>query len=158
MRMCSGCQTKVADNVRICSACRAERSNKPNDGIREHSPSFEQSGVYDAELDELRKGKRWKYQMQPSIIRRDPICKRCDTAMSAIVDHIVPAAIAILQARESKRWPLDKYAGYFLTCNLQGLCRACHAAKTAEDKEHQGPWPNVVELYDAAPKKKWTFG
>jgi len=82
MRLCSGCQTKVPDKIRFCDACRAERSNKPDDSIKEHSPSFEQTGAYDPVLDRLRKDKRWKYGVQPSIIRRDPFCKRCEQAMS----------------------------------------------------------------------------
>jgi len=77
--------------------------------------------------------------------------------MTEIVDHIVPALVAIQQAQESGRWPFDKYAGYFLQTNLQGLCRSCHGVKTLEDKAHVGPWTNVVEEYDKAPKKVWSF-
>jgi hypothetical protein len=77
--------------------------------------------------------------------------------MSEICDHIVPAAIAIMQAQESKRYPYDKWAGYYLKSNLQGLCRPCHGLKTTEDKCHVGPWPNVLEAEDKAPKKVWTF-
>jgi 5-methylcytosine-specific restriction endonuclease McrA len=154
MRLCSGCQTKVPDNVRFCSECKP--SAAPSDGIKQHAPSFQQSGSYDDALDGLRKSTRWQ-RLRAVIIRLFPFCNRCHAALSEIVDHIVPAAIAILQARESKRWPYDKDAGYFLQTNLQGLCRPCHGLKTIEDKAHAGPWPNVVEEFDKAPKKKWSF-
>src|SRR6202044_3886964 len=141
MRLCSGCQTKVEDHVRFCDACRAERTPVVvSDDIRSNSV-VRYDGAYDAELDHLNKGTRWQQKTRPAVLRRDPMCKRCDIAVSVIVDHIVPAAIAIAQAIASKLWPCDKYAGYYLTSNLQGLCRLCHAAKTAEDKAHVGAWP-----------------
>jgi 5-methylcytosine-specific restriction endonuclease McrA len=64
--------------------------------------------------------------------------------MSEICDHVVPAAIAIMQAQASKLYPFDKWAGYYLKTNLQGLCRPCHGLKTIEDKTHTGPWSDVV--------------
>jgi 5-methylcytosine-specific restriction endonuclease McrA len=85
------------------------------------------------------------------------MCARCERAISEIVDHIVPAYVAIAQAQASGRYPYDKYAGYYLLSNLQGLCRPCHGAKTLEDKTHVGPWPNVVEIEKRAPKKVWAF-
>jgi 5-methylcytosine-specific restriction endonuclease McrA len=147
VRLCSGCQTKVADAVRFCDACKAERG-MPSDGIKTHTTG------YDAALDELRKSARWQ-KTRSVVIKRDPLCKRCDVAGSEIVDHIVPAAVAIMQA--SGRYPFDKYAGYFLKSNLQGLCRSCHGLKTTEDKCHVGPWPDVVAIEAAAPKKVWSF-
>jgi hypothetical protein len=77
--------------------------------------------------------------------------------VSEIIDHIVPAGEAIRQAQESGRFPLDKWAGFFLLINLCGLCRKCHAVKTEEDKAHIGAWPSVIEANDAAPKKRWLF-
>jgi 5-methylcytosine-specific restriction endonuclease McrA len=85
------------------------------------------------------------------------MCARCNLQLSEIVDHIVPALVAIQQARDSGKFPFDKYAGYFLLSNLQGLCRECHYRKTLEDKTHVGPWPDVVAIETAAPKKRWTF-
>jgi len=52
---------------------------------------------------------------------------------------------------------MDPTAGYFFESNLQGLCRSCHGVKTLEDKIHTGPWPDVVEREQLAPKKVWTF-
>lgn len=85
------------------------------------------------------------------------MCKRCDRALTEIIDHIVPASVAIAQAQASGRFPFDKYAGYFLMSNLQGLCRKCHGAKTSEDKAHIGPWPDVMVQEDAQPRKVWRF-
>lgn len=113
-------------------------------------------GTYDAELDRLRTGSRWQ-RVRELAIKRDPLCQRCDKRLSEIVDHIIPATVAIQQARESGRWPLDKYAGYYLMSNLQGLCRPCHGKKTVEDKARTEPWPSVVEAFDAVPKRAWSF-
>jgi hypothetical protein len=73
------------------------------------------------------------------------------------VDHKVPAGIAIAQAQASGKYPFDKWAGFFLQGNLEGLCRSCHGVKTLEDKTHVGEWPDVVAIEAAAPKKVWSF-
>lgn len=148
MRLCSGCQTKVPDAVRFCASCSAERS--PKDGIKQH-----RVGEYNDELDALRKSPQWQ-KLRRRVVSEEPFCRRCKNAMTEIVDHIIPAGIAIAQVQESGRW-IGKNAGYFLRSNLQGLCRPCHGIKTLEDKAHVGPWPNVVEEYDKAPKKVWSF-
>jgi 5-methylcytosine-specific restriction endonuclease McrA len=151
MRICSGagCLRTVPDDVRFCDECKPQP--KANDGLRVHTLTDRERYHF------LYHSRRWWEKTQPQALRRCPFCARCQAAISEIVDHIVPAGIAILQAQESGRWPLDKYAGFWLQSNLQGLCRDCHAKKTAEDKAHVGPWPSVVDAYDAAPKKKWTF-
>jgi 5-methylcytosine-specific restriction endonuclease McrA len=140
----------VPEDVRFCDECKAERTPQADDGVRQHT-----SG-YNEELDELRKSSRWQ-RVRASVLRAHPFCARCERAVAEICDHIVPAAIAVMQAQESKRYPYDKCAGYYLKTNLQGLCRSCHGVKTLEDKCHVGPWPNVVETEDKAPKKVWTF-
>ena len=150
MRLCSGCQTKVPDDVRFCDECRAERAPHTQTGGHEHTTG------YDAVLDGLRKSARWQ-KVRAKAIARCPMCARCNLQLSEIVDHIVPALVAIQQARDSGKFPFDKYAGYFLLSNLQGLCRECHYRKTLEDKTHVGPWPDVVAIETAAPKKRWTF-
>jgi 5-methylcytosine-specific restriction enzyme A len=153
MRLCSGagCGRKVPEDTRFCDECQAERGKpQQTDGIAQHTTG------YDEQLDKLRKGTRWQ-RVRNIAIKRCPVCARCGNAMTEIVDHIVPAAIAIMQAQLSGRWPLDPWAGYYLLSNLQGLCRSCHFTKTAEDKRHIGPWPDVVEAEDKAPRKKWSF-
>jgi 5-methylcytosine-specific restriction enzyme A len=52
------------------------------------------------------------------VLRRDPICKGCDNALSTEVDHIIP--------RE------DGGADYDMQ-GLQGICSDCHVAKTASE-------------------------
>jgi 5-methylcytosine-specific restriction endonuclease McrA len=153
MRVCSGagCLRAVPDDARYCAECRAERGEAAKtDGIKDHSTA------YDAVLDGLRKGTRWQ-RVRGIAIKRCPLCARCELSVSEIVDHIVPAAIVVQQAQDSGRYPLDKYAGYYLQSNLQGLCRPCHYLKTMEDKTHTGPWPDVLAREAAAPKKVWTF-
>jgi 5-methylcytosine-specific restriction endonuclease McrA len=150
MRICSGpgCLRAVNDDVRFCDECKPERA--VDDDTRTHT-----SG-YDAELDALRKSQRWQ-RLRVQVIKRDPICKRCDLSISEIADHIVPAREAITQARLSGLYPLDRNAGYFLITNLQGLCRPCHYTKTIEDKTHTGPWPDVVAKQVASPRKVYSF-
>jgi 5-methylcytosine-specific restriction endonuclease McrA len=150
MKLCGkGCGSKIPDDARCCDACKAERG-LPSDGIKTHTTG------YDATLDGLRKSARWR-RVRDIIIKKFPICCRCQTAISEIVDHIVPALVAVTQAQASGRYPFDKYAGYFLKSNLQGLCRSCHFIKTIEDKAHVGPWPDVVAKEQAQPKKVWSF-
>jgi hypothetical protein len=149
MRICSGagCLRAVKDEIRFCDEC------KPDvvvDETRNHT-----SG-YDAELDGLRNCTRWR-RLRIQIIHRDPLCARCQLSISEIVDHVVPAREAISQAQLSRKYPADRYAGYYLKSNLQGLCRACHYAKTLEDKTHTGPWPDVVENDRLTPKRVWSF-
>jgi 5-methylcytosine-specific restriction protein A len=152
MRLCSGpgCGHAIPEDEKFCEECRAERAPQQTEDVHEHT-----SG-YTAELDALRKSARWQ-RVRARAMKRDPICKRCERRMSEIVDHVVPAHAAVQQARDSGKFPFDKYAGYFLLSNLQGLCRPCHYAKTMEDKTHVGEWPDVVERELARPKKVWRF-
>ncbi len=64
---------------------------------------------------------------------------------------------AIAQARASGLYLTDRYAGYYLESNLQGLCRVDHHAKTIEDKGHTGAWPDFIARERAAPKRRFSF-
>lgn len=152
MRVCSGqgCLRAVADDVRFCDDCKPVRTE--SDGLREHN----RTDAYNEELDSLRKGTRWQ-RLRTRIVREQPLCARCELRITEIVDHLVPAQVAIVQARNSGQYLTDRWAGYFLRSNLQGLCRPCHQAKTDEDKAHVGEWPDVIAVEAAAPKRKWTF-
>ena len=150
MKLCGkGCGSKIPDDARCCDSCKAERGIAP-DAVKVHTTG------YTAELDKLRKSPLWQ-RIRIVIVRRDPMCVRCGIAVTEIVDHVVPAAVAIMQARASGRYPYSPNAGYFFKSNLQGLCRSCHGVKTLEDKAHAGEWPDVVAIEAAAPKKKWSF-
>jgi 5-methylcytosine-specific restriction endonuclease McrA len=159
MKLCGspGCGRTVQDGVRFChdhvpGSTTGPRQHKPAgvDGVRVHS------NEYDEALDKLRKLPRWQ-TIRARVASRQPFCKRCDTRVTEIVDHIVPARVAIAQAKASGKYPYDANAGYFLEGNLQGLCRSCHAVKTQEDKAHVGPWPDVMEMEAARPKKVYSF-
>lgn len=153
MRLCSGpgCGRAIPEGQRFCDECKGECGTQgAQDGIKQHY-----SG-YDPELERLNTGETWR-RVRAQILRRDPMCKRCDRALSVIVDHIVPAQEAVAQVRVSGRHRLNKYAGYYFKSNLQGLCRPCHHIKTMEDKAHTGPWPDVLAKEDEQPKRKWTF-
>ncbi len=91
----------------------------------------------------LYRGTRWRHGLQPVVIRKHPVCTRCHKALSEIADHVIPAGEAIRQAQESGKYPLNKFAGFYILSNLTGLCRPCHGLKTDEDKAHVGPWPSI---------------
>ena len=55
--------------------------------------------------------RRWRL----FILRRDPICKDCQMALSTRADHITPIS-------QGGDWSLE---------NGQGLCESCHNRKTA---------------------------
>ena len=153
MRICSGpgCLRTVDDAVKLCDECKPIQSNDAaDDGIRSHTLSDREryAAVYSSP--------RWQ-RVRAQVIKRNPLCARCDLRISIIGDHIVPAGVALVQAQMSGAYPLDKLAGFFLMSNLQGLCRECHWVKTNEDKAHVGPWPDVVETERAAPKRRFTF-
>ena len=61
-------------------------------------------------------GANWR-RLRGMVLARDPVCVACCRAPSVTVDHIVP----------KHRGGEDEEA------NLQGLCLACHAAKTAAE-------------------------
>jgi len=144
------CQTKVPDNVRFCVACTAARAPKPSDGSKEHSVTDRIRYAF------LYSSARWTSIAQ-RVLRKQPFCKRCGLNISELVDHIVPVSVVIVQAQESGRWPLHKWAGFYLESNLQALCRACHFVKTAEDKAHVGAWADAIAIEEAAPKRVFSF-
>ena len=150
MRICSGpgCLRAVDDAVKLCDECKPA-SQPTSDDTRNHTSR------YDAELDKLRKGARWQ-RIRKLAVQRQPVCARCDIALTEIVDHVIPAREALGQCRASGAY-LDRNAGYYLVSNLQGLCRPCHWVKTNDDKTHTGPWPDVVEAERAAPKRRYSF-
>lgn len=155
MRICSGagCLRAVPDSVRFCDECRPPASlttGTTDQPIKQHT-----SG-YDAELDRLRKSPRWQ-RLSRRVLREQPLCARCELRPSELTDHIVPAREAIAQAQNSGQYPFDRFAGYFLRSNLQGLDRKCHWEKTNEDKTHVGPWPDAVERERIAPKRRFRF-
>lgn len=156
MRLCGGCRSKIPDSVRFCSSCTAERAKRRTDSA---SPAnIKSHDVADrVRFHFLYSDRRWWERLQPKIMKQQPFCARCQTALSEICDHIVPAGVVITQAQESGRWPLDKFAGFYFPSNLQALCRSCHGLKTIEDKSRREPWPDAVAKHLAQPRKVWSF-
>lgn len=135
MRVCSGagCLRVVLDSVRYCDECKGIGDS----AIRTHTY---------ADRDRYRKlygGQRWR-SLARVVLHRFPICTRCRGRISEVADHIVPAGEAIRQAYDSRLYPLNPYAGFYILSNLTGLCRSCHGLKTEEDKGHVGEWPSIV--------------
>ena len=60
-------------------------------------------------------------RMRAQVLREEPTCRECRkagrVAVSVIADHIIPKAERGTDDRD----------------NYQGLCRACHTAKTAQE-------------------------
>ena len=70
------------------------------------------------------KRKLWQTTRR-KVLSRDPICKSCGKRLSEEVDHVLPLA-----EDDSRPYALE---------GLQGLCSACHRAKTArENSERPG--------------------
>jgi 5-methylcytosine-specific restriction endonuclease McrA len=150
VRVCSGagCLRAVQDDVSLCDECRPQRST--TDEIRVHTLTDRER--YAAQYS----SPRWQ-RLRVRVVKEQPLCARCQLHITEIVDHVVPAGFAIAQARDSGKYRLDSYAGFFFRSNLQGLCRPCHYVKTVEDKAHLGAWPDVVLIELNKVKRKWTF-
>ena len=149
MRICSGvgCLRAIPEDQRFCLDCGPQP--KPTDGIRSHTLTDRER------YGSLYGSSRWT-RLRAQVVREQPMCARCRKALTAIVDHVIPAGIAIVQAQESGKYQ-GKYAGFYLRSNLQGLCRACHYVKTDEDKGHTGAWQDVTARDAHAPKRQWSF-
>jgi 5-methylcytosine-specific restriction endonuclease McrA len=150
VRVCSGagCLRAVPDDVRFCDECKPKPVDT-TDEIRTHTLADRERYAF------LYSSKRWTI-VRNLVVRSQPMCARCQRKLTEIVDHVVPAGVAVTQAQESGKY-LAKYEGFFLRSNLQGLCRSCHWTKTEEDKAHSGHWPNVVEIQEARAKRLYTF-
>jgi 5-methylcytosine-specific restriction endonuclease McrA len=151
MRVCSGagCLRAIADDARFCDDCKPT-PNFVADTIREHTLTDRER------YRSLYSSPRWQ-RTRLLAIKACPICARCQLSVTEIVDHIVPAGVAIQQVLDSGLYRTDRYAGFYLLSNLQGLCRPCHWLKTNEDKLHTGAWPDVIAREQAAPKRRWSF-
>lgn len=150
MRICSGagCLRAVADDVRFCDECKPQII-APDD-IRSHTLTDRERYHF------LYSSARWT-KLRTVVARSQPYCAVCQNKTTAIVDHIIPAGVAIVQAQESKQY-MDKWAGFFIRSNLQGLCHVCHIQKTIGDKAHCGAWPSVVSESTPLKRRSWSFG
>ena len=153
MRVCSGagCLRAIADDIRFCDECQSERKAvSTTDDVRTHTLTDRERYAF------LYSGPRWQ-RTRSGVVKLFPFCALCERRVTEVVDHIVPAGVAVAQARDSGLFPLDRWAGFFLRTNVQGLCRECHIQKTIDDKLHIGGWPDAVERERLAPKRRFTF-
>ena len=88
---------------------RCDEHRKPIERERSRQRREATKGVY--------KRKRWEMARR-FVLRRDPICKVCDNALSTEVDHVVPLA--------DGGDPYDPVG-------LQGICSPCHWRKTGAE-------------------------
>lgn len=139
----------MPDEVRFCDECKPP-TVLVSDGIREHT--FTDRVRYRRQYS----SPRWQ-RLRNRVVREQPLCARCELRITEIVDHIVPAGVAVQQVRDSGRYPGDFFAGFFFRSNLQGLCRPCHLQKTIDDKAHVGEWPSVLEAEVKVKVKHWSF-
>lgn len=74
--------------------------------------------AYSKETQKWYKRAHWT-RLRTVVIHRDPVCKICNRAPSTIADHIKP---------HKGEWSLFSDLD-----NLQGICKTCHAKKTARE-------------------------
>jgi len=62
---------------------------------------------------------RWK-KLRRMVLRRDPVCRICNSAIATEVHHVKAKADGGKDAMD----------------NLQGLCKPCHSAETYRERTH----------------------
>lgn len=99
----------AVDGGRKCLQCLANEKKAP------------QQSKYDArkQWKHLYQKSRWRNQVQPAVLRRDPICTECHRNPSTVADHIVDH-----RGDEKLFWAMD---------NLAGKCADCHNKKTGTE-------------------------
>jgi 5-methylcytosine-specific restriction endonuclease McrA len=149
MRICSGagCLRAVEDGVRFCAECQPASSATTTEHIHTNTDRERYGFLYSS--------LRWQ-QLRSTVVREQPLCAVCRRTRTAIVDHIVPAGVAVAQAQASGQYT-DKWAGFFLRSNLQGLCRSCHLWKTIDDKRHSNDWPDVTHSKEGENRRRFCF-
>ena len=97
MRICSGagCLRVVADDVRFCEECRPQPTATDETHVHTYADRERYAFLYSS--------KRWM-KLRDVVARAQPLCQRCHSQLTAIVDHIVPVGVAIVQAQVSGRF------------------------------------------------------
>ena len=117
MRVCSGAGRlrAVDDAICFCDECRpVPAAPSDGDGIRSHTLTDRERYA------RLYSESRWQ-RTRDRAVRLMPLCARCELRYTEIIDHVVPAGIAIAQAIASGLYVVDRSAGFFFMSNLQGL-------------------------------------
>lgn len=112
----SGCSRIVQPGERFCDA---------------HKTAFGQ--MYDAERGSPReRGYDQRHaEWRAAVLARDRFCQMCPAnrrQRAIIADHIIPLKVFQAQGREPEAWLLS---------NGQGLCKSCHARKTARETHYR---------------------
>jgi 5-methylcytosine-specific restriction enzyme A len=106
-----GCPTLVK-RPGLCEIHQAEQYRTENQR-RKSAPGHE--------IDSQYKTARWRH-LRAHVVREEPLCRLCERAgrvsATVLVDHIVPVK------QGGPMWERS---------NLQGLCNACHEAKSASE-------------------------
>jgi 5-methylcytosine-specific restriction endonuclease McrA len=120
----------VPDNVRYCDECRAEKQQA---GTPVEKPSGAARSMDDAIQREYM-GKLWREGTRRRALQRHPFCtgEGCN-ALSAVVDHKIPARVVHAECVRRGLFPLQRIKGFHLLDNLTGLCHSCHNEKTAHE-------------------------
>jgi 5-methylcytosine-specific restriction enzyme A len=115
LKFCS-CGKPIDMSMPKCESCRGKKNERHQlyDKYRR-----------DKEAAKFYNSKGWQIVREQALTRDVGLCLHClarkEITFANMVDHIIPVKVA---------WE------YRLTLdNLQSLCNACHAVKTAEDKK-----------------------
>lgn len=102
----------------------AMRANRFRPGVQGDAPRLKSGWAETSKASRQARGygKEWD-RLRKQVLKEEPLCRLCQRAgkvvPSAEVDHTVPKAEGGTDARS----------------NLQGLCKPCHKAKTAEESK-----------------------
>lgn len=105
--------------MRFCDECKPDAPVKPSRWERaKNDPIMAQFSTT-----------RWARFRQP-VIQQCPMCAECHITTSAVADHKIPARLIVRVCRWLKLFPLDRWGGFYIRANMQGLSHSCHNKKT----------------------------
>lgn len=110
----TACRTAICGGYAVerglCKDCLPVTSPAPE------TPTPQSKHDYHRQWKKLYDTSRWRYTVQPAVLRRDPICKKCNHNASMVVDHV-----------KDHRGDVKLF---FDLNNLRGVCKDCHDEKT----------------------------
>jgi 5-methylcytosine-specific restriction endonuclease McrA len=111
--ICHRCSRRAVTGSKLCS----DHQDSANDHKRQYDRYRS-----DDPIRKLYKSRRWLKGTRLIVLRRDILCKSCGHRVATDVDHILSARLVI-----------DNFGhdAFFDPDRCQGLCHACHSAKTS---------------------------
>lgn len=103
---------------KVARPCAEHRCPALVTGTDRYCPAHRRSFVAHNEKLKVYATSRWQ-RVRAMVLRRQPICKRCEQVPATEVHHI----------KNARLYPEFAYD----LANLEGLCRACHLRETAEE-------------------------